>query len=114
MLLVESFDSALSQVVDLPEETPAKDDTLMLIVQDLGAVLGSSFSGLVDTFRAGPNKSVSNAFRNSSIDAQYHVSTATADITLHFSEASVLKDCWGLTESDDVIVPVGDTVVIKL
>lgn len=67
-LLEEQFDSARAQVVDLRNKQAVKFAVVKSIFQDSFATLRPFPRGLVCNLHEGCNISVSNAFRNGSID----------------------------------------------
>lgn len=102
------------EVVDLRESFAAKGATVKAIIQDSCASLRPSSKGSVESFCAGFNKSVSSAFRNESVDAQYHASTTIDGVTSHFSGGVSSEEDRASTKSDDVVEPAGDTEVTEL
>lgn len=76
-------------------------------------MVGQSLVSLLENFRAALKKFVSEAFRASSIDTQFHVDTAVDGNTLCFPGDTKFGDGRGSTKSEDVIHPAGDTAFIE-
>lgn len=82
--LGQLLNSTRAKVIDLQKKLAARDIVVRSIVVDSCATLTPSFRSLVQNFRAGPFKSVSEAFRAGSIPFQRPADTAIDGITLRF------------------------------
>lgn len=65
--------------------------------------LAPSLRGLVDSYRAGLNKSEAEAFRAGFIGYLCRVHTAIYGITFRFSEGAALDDGYGSTKGGDIV-----------
>lgn len=77
----------------------AKDSVVKSIVQALCPTLGPSFSNLAGNFHARRNKSLIDAFRIGSGDAQLHAYTAIDGINFHSREMFRQKEVSHLLKS---------------
>lgn len=84
MLLDEFSDSTREQVANLQESLASNDAILRSIYQDSYATLGSLFKDLLNSFLAGLNKLVSQAFSVCSDSASLNVDSAFYGITFRF------------------------------
>lgn len=80
-----------------------RDAVSQSIVENSGASLKPSLSSLVQAFIAGPNKSVSEAFRAGYIGSKVHTDAAIGGIKLRFLEGTASDDGDGFTTSENVV-----------
>lgn len=103
-----------AEVVDLPRRLGARDGVIWYITKDSCVSLGPSLWGLVNSFRAGLNKSVAEAFRADSIRSQFHADDAIDGITLGFSKGVVSNDGNYSTEREVVVDPPIDLEFVEM
>lgn len=92
-----------TQVIYLREGLTAKNLVINPIAQNSCKMFGPVLRGLVDCFRAGLNKSASEAFHTPSVDAQFHADTAIDSITLHCSGGVASEERKPSTKGDEVV-----------
>lgn len=104
----------LGKVAGLEESLDARDAVIRSIVKDSCATLEPSLRGLIENFRADPDRSMSEAFCVGSTGSQFHADTAIDGITFRFSRRAATDDDGGFAKGEDVFDRVGGTEVIEL
>lgn len=99
----EWFHDVRVEVVDQKERLVRKDCVMLYINERSYTSLGSYFRSVVESFRAGPNKSVSEDFRADFIWCQFDADGANSRIKLRFLEGVALEDGGGSTKGEDVV-----------
>lgn len=80
----------------------------------LCATLGPSLRTLVDNFRAGLSKSVSETFRAGSNRSQVHPDASVHGITLFFLEGAALHEGGGSSKDREVVDLQADAEAVEL
>lgn len=84
------------------------------IVVDLCATPDPSLRRLVENFRTGLSRSVSEALRASSIGSKIHTNAAIDGITPRISKRGATDDSAGSTQGEDVLDVSADTDAIEM
>lgn len=100
--------------MDTQEKLAARNVVARSIAEDSYATIESFLRGLLESFRAGSNRSVSNVFYVGFIVSQSHSNSAIDDGTLHSSRDAAWKDSEGSAKTEYVVNTQVDAKVIEL
>lgn len=90
-----------AEVIDLEKRLDSTDGVNRSVVVDSCASYGLSLRQLVENFRAGLNKSASEAFCVGSIKSQFFADDSIDGLTLRLSEEAASDDSEGSTKNKD-------------
>lgn len=106
-------DDINTKVVDFRERFGVRKGVVGSIIKDSCALPGSSYRGLVDSFRAGLTKLVTEAFCADFVGSHFHADTDIFGMTLRFSEGADLDGGDGSKKRKEVVDPPVDTEFIE-